>query len=48
MLSRDIPFTWKVARDSLFIDNQGYAVQKRDLGLILRSDSVTMMFNKQP
>ncbi|MGF7217642.1 hypothetical protein GGR92_003817 [Spirosoma lacussanchae] len=48
MLSRDTPFTWSIRTDSLIIDNKGYAVQKQDIGYILRADSVKIILSKQP
>ncbi len=48
MLSKDTPFTWKVAGDSLVIDNKPYAVQKQDQGFMLKSDSVKIMLSQQP
>lgn len=48
MLSKDTPFTWRIDRDSLFIDQKGYAIQKQDKGFILKSDSTKIMLTKQP
>jgi len=48
MVSKDTPFSWKLEKDSLFIDNQGYAVQKQDKGFVLKSDSVKIMLGQQP
>ncbi len=48
MVSKDTPFSWKLEKDSLFIDAQAYAVQKQEKGFILKSDSVKIMLSKQP
>ena len=48
MVSKDTPFSWKVEKDSLVIDDQMYAVQKQEKGFILKSDSVKIMLSKQP
>ncbi|GAB2563741.1 hypothetical protein [Spirosoma aerophilum] len=48
MLSKDTPFTWKLEKDSLYIDQKAYAVQKQDKGFILKSDSTKIMLSKQP
>ncbi|MBC3787494.1 hypothetical protein [Spirosoma utsteinense] len=48
MLSKDIPFTWKLEGDSLRIDGEPYAVRKQDEGYMLKSDSVKIMLSQQP
>jgi hypothetical protein len=48
MLSKDTPFSWKVEKYSLFIDNQAYGVQQQEKGFILKSDSAKIVLSKQP
>lgn len=48
MLSKDTPFTWKVQGDSLYIDKEGYVVEKDVKGYVLRSDSAKIFLTLQP
>ena len=48
MLSKDTPFTWKIADKNLTIDNQTYAIEKQDNGYTLRSDSAKIILVQQP
>lgn len=47
MISKDTPFTWKVERDSLYIDKKGYAIERKDRGFTLRSDSAKIYLSQQ-
>ncbi|GAB4027450.1 hypothetical protein [Spirosoma gilvum] len=48
MLSNDTPFSWMLKDDSLSIDQAVYQVQKELKGMILRNDSVKLVFSQQP
>jgi hypothetical protein len=48
MLSKDTPFTWRVERDSLYIDQKGYSIEKQTKGFTLRSDSAKIFLSQQP
>jgi hypothetical protein len=48
ILSKDTPFRWKVSGDSLYMDKDGYVVERKVKGFILRSDSAKIYLYQQP